>query len=124
MRCGGHGRRGRRLTCLVSLFHSVQNLSSDLSTSRLGILRRVVLSRTFIGGGDRTSHLERNGLVGLCGEEEVLPSLVGGLHSLLVGGHESVPGNDPFRDLGVVDLEEESLLPTGRITFLRHLVAG
>ena len=35
-----------------------------------------------------------------------------------------MPGNHSIGDLGIVDLEEESLLSRRRITLLSHLVAG
>ena len=68
-------------------------------------------------------HLESDGLVGLRGEHEVLPFSVRGLHLLLVGGHEAVPGAHALRDLGVVNLKQEALLAVVWIPLLGHSVA-
>lgn len=70
-----------------------------------------------LAGGE----LEGDGLVGLGGEEEVLPALVRRLHLLLVGGHEAVPRLDPLRHLREVHLEEQRLLALRRLPLLRHL---
>lgn len=68
-------------------------------------------------------HLEGDGLVGLGGHQQVLPAPVRGLDPLLVGGHEAVAGHDALGDLGVVDLEEQTLLAHVRVPLLRHFVA-
>ena len=70
------------------------------------------------------TYLERNGLVGLGREEEVLPLPVWRLHLLLVGRHEPVPGLDPLGNLGVVHLKHEGLLPGLWAPLLGHPVAG
>lgn len=68
-------------------------------------------------------HLEGDGLVGLGGHQEVLPAPVRRLDPLLVGGHKAVAGHDALGDLGVVDLEEETLLAHLRVPLLGHFVA-
>lgn len=68
-------------------------------------------------------HLEGDGLVGLGGHQEVLPAPVRRLDPLLVGGHKAVAGHDALGDLGVVDLEEETLLAHLCVPLLRHFVA-
>jgi hypothetical protein len=50
--------------------------------------------------------------------------LVRGLDVLLVGGHEAVPRADPVANLGVVDLEEQAVLPRLGLPLLRHLRVG
>ncbi len=68
-------------------------------------------------------HFESDSLVRLCGKHEVLPLSVRGLHLLLIGGHEAVPGAHALRDLGVVYLKQEALLAIVRIPLLGHSVA-
>lgn len=71
-----------------------------------------------------TGHLERDRLVGLSSEQQVLPLAVWRLNLLLVRGHEAMARHNHVRDLWVVDLEEQTLLATARIPLLRHPVAG
>ena len=69
-------------------------------------------------------YLECNGLIGLGSKEEILPLPVWRLHLLLIGGHEPVPGLDPLRDLGVVNLKHQRLLARLGTPLLGHPVAG
>mmetsp|Transcript_134407 Transcript_134407/g.287526 ORF Transcript_134407/g.287526 Transcript_134407/m.287526 type:complete len:241 (-) Transcript_134407:135-857(-) len=67
-------------------------------------------------------HLEAYGLVGVAREEEILKLRLRRLYLLLVGRHEAVSRLGLIRHLGILDLEEQSLLLCLRVPLLRHPV--
>lgn len=68
-------------------------------------------------------HLEGDGLIGLSCHEQVLPAPIRGLDALLIRRHEAVARHDGLGDLGVIDLEKQTLLAHVRVPLLGHFVA-
>ncbi|KAG5458162.1 MAG: hypothetical protein BJ554DRAFT_1666 [Olpidium bornovanus] len=93
----------------------------ELLRVRVPVHPKPALGLVYLAGLD----LEGDVLVRLRRENEVLPRPVGGLHLLLVSGHEPVTRTAGIHDvqLRVLDLEEEAHLPRDRVAHLGDLVA-
>lgn len=98
--------------------HLEGELQEELLSDRIPVRPELALALVDLA----RRYLERDRLVRLGGEEQVLPALVGRLDVLLVRGHEAVARLHLFGDLRIVDLEEQALLLRLLVALFRHLL--
>ena len=101
-----------------------RGLKIELQRERLGLAIPVRLEFAWVLVDLLIRDLEGDRLVGLSGEEQVLPLAVWRFHALLVRGHEAVARLQALLDLRVVDLEQQRALRRLRVKLFRDAVAG
>jgi len=102
-------------------FHWLK-LVGELEEKLLGLFVPVSPEFLWILINFSAGNFKGNGLIGLRSKKKILPLSIRRLNLLLIGSHKSVPWNNTFNNLWVINLEEQTLLIGFWILLLGDLV--